>query len=45
VPLFRGTELSYSTVKELEAEDVHLCWMSSLCLEITSTLEATKKEE
>lgn len=45
VPLFSSTELSYSTLKVLEAEEIHLYWLSSLCFEITSTFEATKNEE
>jgi len=46
VPLLRSIELSGSTTKEFEAEEIHLCCTgSSLLLEITSTLEATRKEE
>ena len=45
VPLLSLTESSSSTVKTLDADEVHLCWASSLFLEMTSTLDATKKEE
>lgn len=40
-----GIESSYSIEKVLEADDVHLYCESSLCLDMTSTFEAAKKEE
>ena len=45
VPLLMSTESSSSTVKIFDADDVHLCCLSSLCLEMTSTFEATKNDE
>jgi hypothetical protein len=45
VPLLSFTESSAYTVNTLDAEEIHLYCESSLCLEITSTFDATRKEE